>query len=95
MLNRGRTNHNFGKRVKYLHCNHEGCNAKLRLTKRLLVDSVILESAVGYEHHHVLEQVPGRGLSNKQKEIILECYYALLADFHRSLLILNGTLTYT
>ena len=74
MLNRGRTNHNFGKRVTYLHCNHEGCNAKLRLTKRLLVDSVILESAVGYEHHHVLEQVPGRGLSNEQKEIILECY---------------------
>ena len=74
MPNRGRTNHNFGKRVTYLHCHHDGCNARLRLTKKLSDDSVILESAVGYEHQHFLEQVPGRGLSNEQKEIILECY---------------------
>ena len=75
MLSRGRTNHNFGKRRTYLYCNHDGCIAKFRLTKKLNVDAVILESAVGFEKHHVLEQAPGRGLSNEQKEIILE-YYA-------------------
>lgn len=74
MLSRGRTNHNSGKRRTYLYCNHDGCNAKFRLTKKLNADAVILESAVGFEHHHVFEQVPGRGLSNEQKEIILECY---------------------
>ena len=74
MLSRGQTNHNFGKRRTYLYCNHDGYNAKFRVTKKLNVDALILESAAGFEHHHVLAQVPSRGLSNEQREIILECY---------------------
>ena len=67
MLSRVRTDHNFEMRRTHLCWNHDGCNAKFRLTKKLNVDVVILKSAVGFEHHHVLEQVPSRGLSKSRK----------------------------
>lgn len=73
-LSRGRTNHNIGKRVIYLTCAHEGCNAKSRLVKKLDEDRFILETVEGFEHQHDIDVGPGRGLSPAQKAIALECF---------------------
>lgn len=73
-LARGRTNHNVGKRVIYLTCSHDGCNAKSRLVKFLDEDRYTLETGEGFEHHHEINVGPGRGLTADQKAIALECY---------------------
>lgn len=74
LLSRGRTNHNIGKRVTYLTCNHQGCIAKLRLIKKLDADIYILEAVEGFDHqHNDVEIAPERGLSEEQKRITLEC----------------------
>lgn len=73
MLSRGRTNHNVGKRVTYLNCNHDGCVVKLRLIKRLDSEVYILETVEGFDHqHNDIEMAPERGLSEEQKRITLE-----------------------
>ena len=73
-LARGRTNHNIGKRVTYLTCAHDDCDVKMRLIKKLDQELYVLEAAEGFElcHNH-LEIVPGRGLSDEQKRITIEC----------------------
>jgi hypothetical protein len=75
LLSRGRTNHNIGKRVIYLTCTYDGCNAKRRLIKKMVRNEFILRAAEGFDHHHNdLEIAPERGLSKDQKWITLECY---------------------
>lgn len=75
LLSRGRTNHNIGKRVTYMSCSHDGCEAKLRLIKKMNGERFVLEFAEGYDHqHNELQNAPERGLSTDQKRITLECY---------------------
>lgn len=75
LLSRGRTNHNIGKMVIYLTCTRDGCNAKIRLIKKMDRNEFILQAAEGFDHHHnELEIAPERGLSKDQKRITLECY---------------------
>ena len=42
---RGRTNHNIGRRLKYLIYAHDGCNVKMRLMNKLHEELYILEIA--------------------------------------------------
>jgi hypothetical protein len=65
-LTRGRTNHNLGKRVKYLVCKELGCNAKTRVVQYMEANVYKLETAS--EHNHNVQQAPKRGLSNDQKK---------------------------
>jgi hypothetical protein len=75
LLSRGRTNHSIGERVVYLTCTHDGCNAKIRLLKKMDRNEFILQAAEGFDHHHNdLEIAPEKGLSEDQKRITLECY---------------------
>ena len=46
----------------------------MRLIKKLDQELYVLEAAEGFEHcHNHLEIVPGRGLSDEQKRITIEC----------------------
>ena len=75
LLSRGRTNHNIGTRVTYIRCSHYGCEAKLRLIRKMDGEKYVLEFAEGFDHqHNELQNAPGRGLSADQKRIILDCY---------------------
>ena len=73
-LSRGRTNHNIGVRVTYLTCQHEGCNVKLRIIKKLDLENSILEHVEGFDHEHDMEILHERGLTVEQKRIVIECY---------------------
>ena len=73
-LSRGRTNHNIGVRVTYLTCQHEGCNVKLRIIKKLDLENSILEHVEAFDHENDMEIPHERGLTVEQKRIVIECY---------------------